>query len=348
MNWKIKSAKWRTGFDVPGKENRIRELEKEINEPDFWNNKEEAARKLQELAEIKEKVKDYNDLKDKLDIIKEVEQSPETDTSTELSVKRELEKIEKKIKNFENLARFSGPHDKAGAIMNIYSGAGGVDAQDWAGMLLRMYQKYCEQRGWRFTVLDQSFGEQKGIKSASAEIIGKYSYGYLKNENGVHRLVRISPFSAKKLRHTSFALVEILPELESLPGGEINPNDLKIDTFKSSGPGGQYLQKTETAVRITHIPTGLVVSVQSERSQGQNKEKAMKILKSRLAQRMEEEEVERISELKPKLATGIEWGNQIRSYVLNPYKLVKDSRTGKETNQVEKVLEGELDIFIND
>ena len=280
-----------------------------------------------------------------------MEQVPETPVAEQSSLRgtaeKELGKIEKKIKLLEKLSRFSGPHDKSGAILNVHSGAGGVDAQDWAMMLLKMYQKFSENRGWTWKVLDQSFGEQHGIKSATLEISGIYAYGYLKSESGVHRLVRISPFSAKGLRHTSFALVEVLPEITSLPAGvKIEGKDLKIDTFRSSGPGGQHMQKTESAVRITHLPTRLSVSVQSERSQSQNRQKAMQILESRLVQKMEEAKVKKISQLKPELASGIEWGNQIRSYVMNPYKLVKDHRTGVETTQIDNVLEGDLDVFI--
>jgi peptide chain release factor 2 len=209
-----------------------------------------------------------------------------------------------------------------------------------------MYQRFAETRGWSVKILEQSLGTEAGVKSATLEIKGMYVYGYLKGERGVHRLVRVSPFSAKKLRHTSFALVQVLPEIESIRAFSVKDSDLRTETFKSSGPGGQYLQKTETAVRVTHIPTGITVSVQSERSQGQNKEKAMQILVSRLTQKMEEEHVKEISQLKRELPTGIEWGNQIRSYVLYPYALVKDSRTGVEVRNVEAVLGGELDEFI--
>jgi len=220
-----------------------------------------------------------------------------------------------------------------------------VDAQDWASMLLRMYQRYCSRKGYRFNLLDQSFGEQGGTKSAVVEIVGPYAYGTLRGETGVHRLVRISPFSAKGLRHTSFALVDVLPEIEDVEI-KIDPKDLRVETFRSSGPGGQNVNKLETAVRITHIPTNTVVVVQSERSQAQNKEKAMQVLVSRLTQLMEEAKVKEISELKAAGETAIEWGSQIRSYVLNPYKQVKDHRTGVESNQPEKVLDGELDEFI--
>ncbi len=295
---------------------------------------------------MKERTKEFNDLKKKLDIIEGLEQSDDPSTSLGQEAAREFDKIEKKIKSFEKQRRFNGLHDRSGAVLNIYSGAGGVDAQDWAMMLFKMYQKFSDGRGWKSKILDQSFGVERGIKSASLEISGPYVYGYLKNESGVHRLVRVSPFSAKGLRHTSFALVEVLPEIEDLSEVKIDEKDLKIETFKSSGPGGQHMQKTESAVRITHKPTGLAVSVQAERSQNQNRQKAMQILESRLVQKMEEAKVKKISELKPELASGIEWGNQIRSYVLNPYKMVKDHRTGIETTQIDNVLEGDLDIFI--
>ncbi len=231
-------------------------------------------------------------------------------------------------------------------LLYIYSGAGGVDAQDWASMLLRMYKRFAERRGFSFKILNESLGEQKGIKSVACELTGKGIFDELKEEAGVHRLVRISPFSAKNLRHTSFALVDILPELEKVEL-KIDSDDLRIDTFRSSGPGGQHLQKTDSAVRITHIPTRISVSIQSERSQAQNKEKAMQILVSRLVKLMEEKRVEEISELKAKVEPGgIEWGSQIRSYVLHPYKMVKDHRTGVKSSQPEEVLDGKLDKFI--
>ena len=309
---------------------------------------------------MKEKAKEINGLKEKLEIIKELGESgdPSTHstkaqggeqsrtTSSGQELERELEKIEKRIGPLEKLARFGGPHDKGDAVLNIHSGAGGVDAQDWAGLLLRMYQKFSSSRGWSHKVLDQSFGEQSGIKSASLEVSGRYAYGYLKNESGVHRLVRVSPFSAKNLRHTSFALVEVLPELGIGEEIKIDPAHLRIETFKSSGPGGQHMQKTESAIRITHVPSGLTASVQSERSQNQNRQKAMLILESKLVKKMEEAKVKEISQLKPVLSSGIEWGNQIRSYVMNPYKMVKDLRTGIETNQIDDVLDGDLDEFI--
>jgi peptide chain release factor 2 len=229
------------------------------------------------------------------------------------------------------------------ALLNIYAGAGGVDAQDWASMLLRMYQRYANKKGWSFVVLHHSLGEQGGTKSASAEIKGDEVYDLLKNESGVHRLVRISPFSAKKLRHTSFAMVEFLPEIVANEL-KLNPSELRFETFRSSGPGGQNVNKLETAVRVVHIPTGTSVAVQSERSQAQNKEKALQVLYSRLVRRMEAEKASQISELKP--GVSIEWGSQIRSYVLHPYQMVKDHRTGVKSSQPDKVLDGDLEKFI--
>ncbi|HZZ99744.1 MAG TPA: peptide chain release factor-like protein [Candidatus Paceibacterota bacterium] len=234
-------------------------------------------------------------------------------------------------------------YERNKALLYLHAGAGGVDAQDWTSMLLKMYFKFAQTKGWRFVILNQSFGEQNGTKNAAIELAGDNVYETLRNESGVHRLVRMSPFSAKQLRHTSFAMVEVLPEIVARELN-INPNDLRIDTFRSSGAGGQNVNKLETAVRVTHLPTGISVAVQSERSQAQNKDKAMQLLTSRLAQRMEQEKAKELSELKPQTAN--EWGSQIRSYVLNPYQMVKDHRTGVKSSQPDKVLDGDLDKFI--
>lgn len=247
----------------------------------------------------------------------------------------------------------SEKYDEGNAILSIYAGAGGQDAQDWATMLLRMYQRYCQGKGYKANVLHQSFGEgggpqgRIGTKSATLEIKGRCAFGLLKKEAGVHRLVRISPFSPKKLRHTSFALVEVLPELtkETEKEIKIKPEEIKLETFRASGPGGQYVNRRESAVRITHLPTGIKVSCQSERLQGLNREKAMKILISKLYQLREAGLQKELREIKTE-KTSASWGNQIRSYVLHPYKMVKDLRTGVKISNVEKVLDGELETFI--
>lgn len=268
-------------------------------------------------------------------------------------IERKIESFEAKIKEEEFKTFLAGKYDKSSAILSIYAGAGGQDSQDWVTMLLRMYERFCQSRGLKTKILHHSFGEgggpegRIGTKSLTLEIQAPYAYGFLKKESGVHRLVRISPFSPQKLRHTSFALVEVLPEIEKKAEKEIKikPEDLKIDFYRASGPGGQYVNRRETAVRITHLPTGIVAVCQSERLQGQNRERAMKMIYSKLYQLKEKEQKKEISQIKGK-AVSASWGNQIRSYVLHPYKLVKDLRTNIETSDVEGVLDGNLDRFI--
>lgn len=265
----------------------------------------------------------------------------------------DFENLEEEIKKQETKVFLSGEYDSGNAILEVYSGAGGVDAQDWTTMLIRMFVRYCERKDFKIKVIQQSLGEgggpdgRIGTKSATLEVKGKYAYGFLKKESGVHRLVRQSPFSAKDLRHTSFALIEVLPEIKEEQEKEldISPDDLRIDLFRSSGPGGQNVNKRETAVRITHIPTEISVSSQSERAQGLNKEKAMKILYAKLYQLKQEQKDKELKDIKGG-NTSASWGNQIRSYVLHPYKMIKDLRTGVETSSVEEVLDGDLDEFI--
>jgi peptide chain release factor 2 len=276
-----------------------------------------------------------------------------SDESLQEELAGKIERLEVNLKKEEQKVFLSGKYDKGKAILSIYSGAGGQDAQDWATMLLRMYQRYCERKGFEHKILSQSFGEpggpdgRIGTKAVSLEISGKYAYGFLKGEIGVHRLVRISPFSSQSLRHTSFALVEVLPELEKEDEEDIKikPEDLKIDFYNASGPGGQYVNKRETAVRITHLPTGIVVTCQSERYQGANRKNAEKMLFAKLYQIQQENQKKELSEIKgDKISAS--WGNQIRNYILHPYKLVKDQRTDIESKQPEEVLDGKLDEFI--
>jgi len=267
------------------------------------------------------------------------------DDSLKKEIKQELQKVTSQLERKEKQLLFAGEYDARNAMVALHAGAGGTESQDWANMLLRMYIRWAERNDYQAEILDTSPGEEAGIKSAVVEIKGDYAYGYLKYEHGVHRLVRLSPFDADHARHTSFALVEVLPEAEESLDIQINPEDLRVDTFRSSGPGGQHMQKTSSAVRVTHLPTGLVATCESQRSQHQNKETALKILYTRLLTLKIREKTEEIARLKGKrIEAG--WGNQIRSYVLHPYRMVKDHRTGYEVNNAEAVLDGEIDGFI--
>ena len=269
----------------------------------------------------------------------------ENDQSLEGEIQQELKKLHSRFEQLESQQLFTGDYDSRNAMVALHAGAGGTESQDWANMLLRMYLRWAERHDYKAEVLDVSPGEEAGIKSAIVEINGDYVYGYLKGEHGVHRLVRLSPFDADHARHTSFVLVEVLPEAEGTVDIKIAPEDLRIDTFRSSGPGGQHMQKTSSAVRITHLPTGLVSTCQGQRSQHQNKEAALRILYSRLLELDREKKEEERAKLKgERIEAG--WGNQIRSYVLHPYKMVKDHRTDYEVHNAEAVLDGELDGFI--
>jgi len=271
----------------------------------------------------------------------------EEDYSLREEIQRELKKLSTRFEELESQQLFTGDYDSRNAMVALHAGAGGTESQDWANMLLRMYLRWAERHNYKAEVLDVSPGEEAGIKSAILEIKGDYVYGYLKGEHGVHRLVRLSPFDADHARHTSFVLVEVLPEAESTVDIKIAPEDLRVDTFRSSGPGGQHMQKTSSAVRITHLPTGLVASCQGQRSQHQNKEAALRILYSRILELDREKKEEERARLKgERIEAG--WGNQIRSYVLHPYKMVKDHRTDYEVHDAEAVLDGELNGFITD
>ena len=302
----------------------MRQLSAKRNQVDAWR---ELEKKTAELHEIAALAVDQND-----DSLKE-------------EIEQETKEITSRFERLEKQLFFTGDYDARDALLALHAGAGGTESQDWASMLLRMYLRWAERNNYQADILDISPGEEAGIKSAIVEIKGDYVYGYLKNERGVHRLVRLSPFDADHARHTSFVLAEVLPEAEETVDVKINPEDLKIDTFRSSGPGGQHMQKTSSAVRVTHLPTGLAATCQGQRSQHQNKETALKILFTRLLElELQKKEKER-NRLKGEHVEA-SWGNQIRSYVLHPYKMVKDHRTGHQVNDAEAVLDGDLDEFI--
>jgi peptide chain release factor 2 len=299
---------------------------------------------MRQLAEQKKVVGRWREMEAKVAEIAELISLE--DDSLQADIEAEVAKLASRLNKMELEAAFGGDYDARNAILSIHAGAGGTESQDWAQMLMRMYLRWAERHHYQAEVLDLSPGEEVGVKSVVIGVKGDYANGYLKSEHGVHRLVRLSPFDADHARHTSFALVEVMPEAEPGVDVRIEPEDLKVETFRSSGPGGQHMQKTSSAVRLTHLPTGLTVSCQSERSQHQNKEIAMKILRSRLLELELEKRAEERAKLKGKrIAAG--WGNQIRSYVLHPYKMVKDHRTEYQTSDADAVLDGELDGFIN-
>jgi len=332
-------------FDIATREEEIIKLEKLSAQPDFWSDQIEAQRVMRQLAEQKKLVERWRGLERKVADIVETLPLAEEESGFKEEIESEIAAVASSLDEFELEMAFNSEFDVRNAILAIHAGAGGTESQDWADMLLRMYLRWAERRGYEAEILDASLGEEVGIKSADIGITGTYAFGYLKSEHGVHRLVRLSPFDADHARHTSFALVEVMPEAKEDVDVDIAPEDLKVDTFRSSGPGGQHMQKTSSAVRLTHLPTGLVVTCQSERSQHQNKEIALKILQARLLKLELARKAEERARLKgERIAAG--WGNQIRSYVLHPYKMVKDHRTNYQTGDTDAVLDGELDGFI--
>ncbi len=325
----------------------IAALEQEAGAVDFWSDPERAKKESQKLADLKKEYGQWDELRSGLTEAEEMAKlaAEEKDESLGKEVETRVAAFEKQYLALEFSLMFSGKYDLKNAIVAVHAGAGGTDAQDWAEMLLRMVFRYAERKGWSVQLLDESRGGEAGIKSATFMVRGRYAYGHLKNEAGVHRLVRQSPFNADALRQTSFALIEVLPELDEDVQVDIDPKDLRIDTFMSGGKGGQSVNTTYSAVRIVHLPTKITVSCQNERSQAQNKEVAMKILKAKLLQLKEQELQKEKQQLRGEFQSA-EWGSQIRSYVLHPYKMVKDHRTDFETADPEKVLDGDLDPFI--
>ncbi len=321
----------------------LTQLEIESQNPKLWDNRERAQHIMIRQADLRNEIDSYEALKNQTEDTLELLEMADGSMLEELS--SEVAKLEKAVDRLELATLLSGKYDRGNALLAIHAGAGGTDSQDWAAMLERMYLRWAERRFYKTEILDRTEGEEAGIKSVTIGVTGLFAYGYLRPEKGVHRLVRLSPFDAAHRRHTSFALVEVLPEMGDMSEIHIPPEDIKIDVYKSSGAGGQNVQKNATAVRLTHIPTGLVVTCQNERSQVQNRENALRVLKARLLEIKQEEQAETISELRGEY-TKAEWGSQIRSYVLHPYQLVKDHRTDFEDGNTQAVLDGDLDPFI--
>jgi len=334
-------------FDLPRLKVRIEELEDQMNAPDFWNDLELSQKVNREVKSLKNKIASYEKTKTRIEdveVLIDLGQEME-DPSVVEEVLNEVGQLEKDVEKMHLATLLKGPYDANNAIISLHAGAGGTEAMDWVSMLLRMYTRWCENNGYEVKTLDFLPGDEAGVKSVTLHVIGENAYGYLKAERGVHRLVRISPFDASGRRHTSFASLDVMPELEDDNTIEIRPEDLRVDTYRSSGAGGQHVNKTESAIRITHLPTGIVVACQNERSQIQNRETAMKMLRAKLLELKEREAQEKLNEMKGEMKK-IEWGSQIRSYVFHPYNMVKDHRTNAETGNIQAVMDGDLDMFI--
>lgn len=340
--------KWGGLFDISNAKKQVLELENLASEPEFWTDMSNSQKVLQKTKNLKDKIKKYEDLKlEYEDLIELIDLSNEEDDNSIIS------EIRQSSKNFVNKydelkisTLLDQPYDKNNAIITLHSGAGGTEACDWVEMLLRMFTRWAEKMGYTIEELDYLPGEEAGIKSVTIQINGENAYGYSKSEKGVHRLVRISPFDSSGRRHTSFASCDVMPEIGEEIDLNINPEDLAIDTYRSSGAGGQHVNKTESAVRITHIPTGIVVQCQNERSQHKNKDRALKILKAKIFEVRQKEQLEKLQNIRGEIKD-ISWGSQIRSYVFTPYTLVKDHRTNEETGNIQSVMDGNINIFIN-
>lgn len=348
-------------FDISSLENKLNELEAQTTNPSFWENTQNSSKVLKQINDLKSKTEGYKKLQSSFEyveeitalILEEIKLNPQYNKDENSSLNNEVKEIiqttttiEKDLEKLEISTLLSGKYDSNNAILTIHPGAGGTEAQDWANMLYRMYCRWANDNGYEVKELDYLDGEEAGLKSVTFLVSGPYAYGYLKGEMGVHRLVRISPFDTGGRRHTSFASLEVLPEISEDIQIDINPDDIRIDTYRASGAGGQHINKTSSAIRITHIPTNIVVTCQSERSQIQNRETAMKMLKSKLLNLKEKENKNTIDDLKG-VQMDIAWGSQIRSYVFCPYTLVKDHRTGYEVGNVQAVMDGDLNEFMD-
>ena len=334
-------------FDISKLEKELKDLESETLKEDFWQDTKHSNKVLAKIKNIKNKVNEYRKIESEIQNLNELTELTNMEPDEEIAkdIVKSTKILEQEVEKLEIATLLSGKYDANNSIVTIHPGAGGTESQDWAEMLYRMYTRWADKNGYKVTELDYLEGEEAGIKSVTFEIIGEYAYGYMKGEMGVHRLVRISPFDSGGRRHTSFASVEVLPEITDDIEIDINPDDLRIDTYRASGAGGQHINKTSSAVRITHIPTNIVVACQSERSQIQNRETAMRMLKSKLLDLKEKEHKEKIEDLKGEQRE-IAWGSQIRSYVFCPYTMVKDHRTNYEVGNVEAVMDGKIDDFM--
>ncbi len=338
----------RDSLDLAVKEQRIEELERKMEEPNFWDDPEKAQKQMKELGTLKDDRDTYNKLvSDKEDIETMIEMGyEENDPALIPEIREMLDEFESEYDRIRIKTLLSGEYDKCNAILKLNAGAGGTEAMDWCSMLYRMYTRWAEKKGFSLEELDYLEGDEAGIKSVTFQVNGENAYGYLKSEKGVHRLVRMSPFNANGKRQTSFVSCDVMPDIEDEIDIEVKDEDIRIDTYRSSGAGGQHINKTSSAIRITHLATGIVVTCQNERSQFQNKDKAMQMLKAKLYLLAQEEQMAKLSGIRGEV-TDIAWGHQIRSYVMQPYQMVKDLRTNEERSQVDAVMDGDIDCFIN-
>lgn len=344
--WSKTSKSWEGIFDLSGVQDKIAQLEVQSAEETFWNDSDTAQKLLRELSRLKASIEPVLRLRGLVESLGELAEMVEDETSSDADeVRAELAEVETAYEQLQLDMLLSAEDDAANAIVEINAGAGGTEACDWVSMLMRMYLRWAERRGFQAEVVNSVEGDVAGLKNVTVIFRGRNAYGYLKNERGVHRLVRISPFDANKRRHTTFAAVDVIPELEEDQQVQISPDDIRVETFRASGAGGQHVNKTDSAVRITHLATGIVVSCQNERSQHKNRESAMKVLASKLAEVQSAETEQRISQLRGDIRA-IEWGSQMRSYVFQPYTMVKDHRTNHETGDVVRVMDGDMDDFI--